>query len=317
VNEISLALYVDLENLSKCVDFERLLKQLSGDGRGVVFAVKAAYGNAYQIATKLREQMRDHSFRFIDTPHLAGKKNRADLMISVDAFERLHINIPPVDRYVFVSGDADFSVIMDKLRSYGKQVWLVCRRGDQHRTILSRSCDKMLFIEDFTGSREPSKVAPPSEGRAETLLKLALLRIGHQGLPVNLAVVGNTMRQMDREFTFSGSGFKRLTDLAQHVEKKGILRLGRDGKGEVQIEDVDDSSLEVPSPTLSVVTSEPSPPATAAGPVEWPMVGPVVEDSPPVPGVLPGLALEDGRDGGATEDGLAQEGPSALVEKRA
>ncbi|NLX97652.1 MAG: NYN domain-containing protein [Rhodopirellula sp.] len=260
VQTASVAIYIDLENLPGVVDVGLLLKGL-GDGEpGCIHAVRSAYGAASHISAALRQRLTEHSVRIIDTPHVSGKKNRADLMISIDAFERLHVNVPPVDRYVFISSDSDFSVIMDRLRSYGKQVWMVCRKSERHKLLFLNSCDKLLFIENFVPVPHVDPRMAAARHRAVEVLKETLVQIGRNGLPISLAVLGARMRSLHANFTVRGSGFKTLSALVRHCEADNLLRMGCDEKGSRQIEDFDDSRL-APPPTMT-----PPPTAAAANP---------------------------------------------------
>ena len=45
--------------------------------------------------------------------------------------------------------DTDFTVIMDKLRKYGKEVWLVTRASDKDKQLFTSSSDKILVIDDY------------------------------------------------------------------------------------------------------------------------------------------------------------------------
>lgn len=288
VPRTSVALYLDLENLPRGIDLGLLLSKLGHDDPGSFHAVKSAYGSVCQISSPTRKRLTEHGIRIFDTPHLTGKKNRADLMISIDAFERLHVNVPPVDRYVFVSSDSDFSVIMDRLRSYGKQVWMVCRKDDQHKKLLLHACDRLLFLEDFLPVPEADRQAVRARQRAVDLLKETLLQLGPSRLPVSFSVVGAKMRSIDPGFTVRGSGFKTLSALIRHVEQQNLLRTGCDAKGSPQIEDVDDSQL---GPRLAEPLASPAIPVARAAenerkPVEarkppavrllWPL-----DDTPP------------------------------------
>lgn len=154
----ALAVYIDLENLPAGVDFDRLMDMAASETARHVWAVKAVYGPVAALPKPYRQQLIDHNFQIMDTPHIVKKKNRADLMISIDAFERFHLDSPPIDRYIFVTSDSDFSVIMDKLRSYGKQVWMIGPKADQAKKLLSRCCDLLLSIEDFI---PPAPPPPP------------------------------------------------------------------------------------------------------------------------------------------------------------
>ena len=243
----TLAIYIDFENLPKGIDIDLLMEAAASDTSTHVYAVKAAYGSAAALSKPYRQQLLDHNFQIVDTPHVAKKKNRADLFISIDAFERFHLGQPPIDRYIFVTSDSDFSVIMDKLRAYGKQVWLICRKADQAKKILSNCCDQMLSIEDFIPPTCP--LAPTVDAEksrlVERLAKQALRQIGPDGLPVGLSTLGMQMRKFCQDFDFKGTGFKRLTDLTVHLANAGIVKLGTNAKGMAQIEHVDESKLEI------------------------------------------------------------------------
>lgn len=92
-------------------------------------------------------------------------------MISVAAFETVYVNNPNIDIYIFVSTDSDFSVIMDKLRKYGKEVWLFAREQDVTRRIFNNSCDRIFAIQRVRQSTSPTdenaKPAMKSENSAD------------------------------------------------------------------------------------------------------------------------------------------------------
>jgi len=245
MSSIAVAMYLDLENLPAGVDFDLLLNQFGSHEARCLYAVKAAYGSTTSLAKGYRQQLLDHNFLIVDTPHIARKKNRADLIISIDAFERLLVGRPAIDRFVFVTSDSDFSVIMDKLRAYGKEVWLVCRKADHANKSLANSCDRMLWVEDFIPPPPPPppKASSEKDQVAQRLFKQVLREIGTSGLPIGLSTIGSQMRKIDKHFDFKGTSFKQLTVLAVHFEKAGVVRLGRSAKGMAQIEDVDDSQL--------------------------------------------------------------------------
>ena len=244
---IGLAIYIDLENLPKGIDFDLVMEAAASDTSTHVYAVKAAYGSAAALSNPYRQQLLDNNFQIVDTPHVAKKKNRADLFISIDAFERFHLNQPPIDRYIFVTSDSDFSVVMDRLRAYGKQVWMICRKADQAMKILSRCCDRMSSIEEFIPPPPPPapKVDEEKNRLAERLFKQALRQIGTSSLPVGLSTLGMQMKKIHEGFDFKCTGFRRLTDLTVHLANAGVVRLGTSAKGMTQIEHVDDAKLEL------------------------------------------------------------------------
>ena len=237
----ALAVYIDLENLPAGVDFDRLMDMITSETARHVYGVKAVYGSVAALPKPYRQQLVDHNFQIVDTPHIVAKKNRADLMISIDAFERFHLNSPPIDRYVFVTSDSDFSVIMDKLRGYGKQVWMVGPRADQAKKILAHCCDLLLSIEDFIPPAPPPPPPAPTydvekDRLAQRLFKQALRQLGTGSLPVGLSTLSMQMRKLHQGFDFKRTRFKRLTDLTVFFQSAGVVRLGTNAKGSTQIE---------------------------------------------------------------------------------
>jgi len=236
-----LALYIDLENLPNDLDIDLLMQTLVMDdpyGFGCVYVVKAAFGSSEQVPKELKEKLRDNNFLIVDTPHVAQKKNRADLIISIDAFEKLYLNNPTITRYIFVTSDSDFSVIMDKLRAYGKQVWLVCRKSDEAKTILAKSCDNMLLIEDFSTSIKGTEEVDDTDERARELFMEALAYIDVDRLPAKFSTVAWKMKQIDRSFDIKATSYKKFKKLVAYFEKEGFVTLGRDEDNLPQIEDI-------------------------------------------------------------------------------
>jgi hypothetical protein len=252
--------YMDLENIpTRKVDLIRMASDIGGgNDEHEVCVVKAAYGSACSMSQSLRKQLQELSYRIVDTPHLSQKKNRADLTISIDAFEDTCVK--RLDRVVFVSSDSDFSIVMDRLRSYGRQVWLVCRRADQNRTVFAHCCDRMFFLEDYWLNGQPPTPAVFVKERAdyaEDLLMESLRAIGAEDLPVSLAELGQHMRRINPLFQLSGTGHKRLVDLARHCELKGILQIRSNAKGQYCVADLNASSMIASRRESSTVVSIP------------------------------------------------------------
>lgn len=247
------AVYIDLENVSGDLSLQALMDALvladepegDGTGRDVAFAVKAAFGRSESIAP-LRQQLLEYNYAIHETPHIAreGTKNRADLVISVSAFETLYLNNPPIQRYVFITSDADFTVIMDCLRKYGKEVWLVARKADLHRRVFNNSCDRILAMEDLGTARVPSqpekpegirtrKASPipnPSTDRAICLVAKVLLSLDLEGLHPS-AAVGIKLRQLDRSLDLNASGYRGVNALLSALADRGLVEVElREGK---------------------------------------------------------------------------------------
>lgn len=249
-DKIFLAIYIDLENIPGKIKLDKMMHSLILSERSnynFIFAVKAGYGLMSSISADLKIQLRDHNFYTFETPRIGTKKNRADLFISIDAFETLYVNNPVIDRYIFVTSDSDFTVVMDKLRKYGKEVWLVCRKADETREILAKSCDKMLFIEDFYQFENESskrKYVAELDVQAKNLCTEVLSNIDMETLPCNISVINDQMKQLDRSFEIKHTSYKRFISLVRYFQEKDIIELEEHETGLVRLLDINTAKLE-------------------------------------------------------------------------
>ena len=211
-----------MENVSSS-DFilEDLMNALlsTDDGLNCIFAIKSAYGNQSISKKTLKEQIINHNFTILDTPKIGTEKNRADLFISMDAFETLYLGNPQIDRYCFLTSDSDFTVIGDRLRKFGKEVWLVCKRKDKDRAILAKSFDNLLFLEDFS-----HKNSIKIENEIERLFVAAIKNINRDKLPNNVSIANSGMKVLDSSFYISKTEYKVFMNLIREMGTKGYIK---------------------------------------------------------------------------------------------
>ncbi len=262
-----IAVYIDLENVAGILSLDDMLQDiiLEEDKEApeeYIFAVKFACGNTNSIS-KLRSQLINHNFEIREAPHVTGKKNRADLIISLDAFEKLYLNKPSINRFVFVTSDSDFSVIMDLLRKHGKEVWLITKEGDAQRPIFTNCTDniivlpqprkivpkedKQVKVSKVNIETKEKKTAPAKEVDertkdeiAETLFKKVFTSLDHSDEHF-LNAVANKMRQLDKSFKIKNTRYKKMTSLAKEYEKKGWFKTKRNKDGHLMITDLESS----------------------------------------------------------------------------
>ena len=260
-----IAVYIDLENVAGILDLDKMLQDiiLEEDKEApeeYVFAVKFACGHTNSIS-KLREQLINHNFDIREAPHISGKKNRADLIISLDAFEKLYLDKPSIDRFVFVTRDSDFSVIMDILRKYGKEVWLITQAGDTQRLIFTSCTDNIMVLPhpvkpalkkpkpdkrvkaEVQGIEEkkPQKEEDDLNSKGKTvedLFKRVLMSLDPSAEHL-LTVVANKMRQLDKSFKIKNTSYKKMTTLAKEFERKGWFKTIKNKDGHLIIIDLD------------------------------------------------------------------------------
>lgn len=220
----NIAVYIDMENMTS-VDFvlEDVMNSLlsADDGYNCIFAIKAAYGNQCRAKKTLKQQVIEHNFNIIDTPKIGVEKNRADLLLSLDAFETLYLDNPRIDRYCFMTSDSDFTVIADKLRKFGREVWLVCKNSDKNRAILAKSFDNLLFVEDFP--EQPSVEAEITD-EIEKLFVKAVRNINASKLPSNVSVANDRMKNLDPSFKVNQTHYQTFMNLIRDMEDKGHIK---------------------------------------------------------------------------------------------
>jgi uncharacterized LabA/DUF88 family protein len=262
-----IAVYIDLENVAGILDLDKMLQDiiLEEDKEApeeYIFAVKFACGNTNSIS-KLREQLTNHNFDIREAPHISGKKNRVDLIISLDAFEKLYLDKPSIDRFVFVTSDSDFSVIMDLLRKYGKEVWLITKETDTQRPIFTSCTDNIMALSQPRKqvARKDSKDAQHKEEAQKTIEKTTQKEAVDKKIKDTIAedlfkrvlssldpseehflnAIANKMRQLDKSFKIKNTSYKKMTTLAKEFEKKGWFTTKKNVDGHLMIKDLEAS----------------------------------------------------------------------------
>src|SRR5713101_6809452 len=174
---LKLAVFIDFDNiqigvkdtLGKEFDVSVVLEALKERGEVVT---KVAYGN-WPRAGEHSRQMTQHAVQMVQrnvTPR--GDKNGADINLALDALEmaftRHHINA-----FVIVGGDSDFMALVEKLKQYDKQVFVVGGR-EFTSLVMQRNCHEFIAYENLVGGRRPQPAerrqtapASPANGPAE------------------------------------------------------------------------------------------------------------------------------------------------------
>ncbi|MCB8943627.1 MAG: NYN domain-containing protein [Ardenticatenaceae bacterium] len=149
-----IALFLDLDNFAIGAkhanlnfDIDLLLNYLEETLEGRV-VLRRAYGDSRQN-NKLLRQLATAGFIIQTAVDVSGYgKNLADMQIVVDAISTLLAN-QPYDIYVLITGDRDFTPLVQCLRQHGKQVIGI---GVKHTASysLAHLCDDYLYYKDIT-----------------------------------------------------------------------------------------------------------------------------------------------------------------------
>jgi hypothetical protein len=264
MNQISVAIYLDVENIQGMISLEDLLDdirlQVINEFENVekaVFGLKKAIGDQNNLK-RFRNQLSELNFTIEDAPHISNKKNRADLMISVDALEKLHVGNPAFDLFVFLTNDSDYSIVMNTLRKFNKQVWLVATQEDSQRTVFKSSTDKILIIDDYKVVKEvkpktvttstETKSKPVGFAKIEPYLSnhlnrralagiLKVMRSYQEENEYTTLDTNNRFRQIDENLNLSQTKFKKFKAVYKVLEDAKVIEFKKDSSHEFVILD--------------------------------------------------------------------------------
>ncbi|MDY0290088.1 MAG: NYN domain-containing protein [Sphaerochaeta sp.] len=254
------AIYIDLENIPSSLDLKSLfdeltLKHNASPDEENVFVIKLACGNAASIK-KLEKQLAEYNFNIRDTPSITTNyKNRADLIISLEALETIITQSPIIDRYVFITSDSDFTVIMETLRKYGKEVYLVTKEAVSDKPIFNNSCDEILILESFQTKPKPEeakpstakgkdkekekeKPEPNSTKRNDKLVESIMKKVVDSLDPdtwLLVSLIGIKFHQMDKSRTIERSSYKTVGNLILKLEKDKLIERKLNDKGHPEV----------------------------------------------------------------------------------
>ena len=238
----SIAIYFDLENVDPKLSLEKLLEAITlyiDRDTTPVFAIKLACGRTESIGN-FRNQLRNLNFDIREAPQVSdvNSKNRADLILSLEAFESLYQKSPDIDTYVFITSDTDFTVIMDKLRKYGKEVWLVTRASDKDKQLFTSSSDKILVIDDYFSKTNTKKELSQIEN---ILTNLGFSKQESSGIRKVIesfekdiwyedGLFGRKFRNIIKDFSYKGKKVNSQKKLFAELKKHDIIATKKEGK---------------------------------------------------------------------------------------
>ncbi|MDD4573564.1 MAG: NYN domain-containing protein [Sphaerochaeta sp.] len=253
------AIYIDLENIPTTLDLKSLFDELTLRHNATpeeenVFVIKLACGNSSSIK-KLQKQLAEYNFNIRDTPSITSEyKNRADLIISLEALETIIIQNPIIDRYVFITSDSDFTVIMETLRKYGKEVYLVTKEAVSDKPIFNNSCDEILILESFQTKPKAEETKPnASKGktkektetnntkRNDKLVESIMKKVVDSLDPDSwllVSLIGIKFHQMDKSRTIERSSYKTIGNLILKLEKDKLIERRLNEKGHPEIKPI-------------------------------------------------------------------------------
>src|SRR5271157_5835918 len=170
---LNIAVFVDYDNIEIGVkstlrrEFDVSIPLEALKERGDIVA-KFAYANWGRQEGATR-QMAENAVQMVQRlPSPRGDKNGADINLALDALEMAFTH-SHVNAFAIVSGDSDFIPLVNKLKEYGKTVFVVGGKAFTS-TILQQNCHEFVSYESLldTGGA-PTVISPtlPGEVRGE------------------------------------------------------------------------------------------------------------------------------------------------------
>ncbi len=172
-DRLNIAVFVDYDNIEIGVkstlrrEFDVSLVLDALKERGDIVA-KFAYANWSRQEGATR-QMAENAVQMVQRiPSPRGDKNGADINLALDALEMAFTH-DHVNAFAIVSGDSDFIPLVNKLKEYGKTVFVVGGRAFTS-TILQQNCHEFVSFESLLNV-DPGSVVPMPEGQMQPQLQ--------------------------------------------------------------------------------------------------------------------------------------------------
>src|SRR5436853_1471402 len=256
-DRLNIAVFVDYDNIEIGVkstlrrDFDVSLPLDALKERGDIVA-KFAYANWGRQEGATR-QMAENAVQMVQRiPSPRGDKNGADINLALDslemAFTHAHVNA-----FAIISGDSDFIPLVNKLKEYGKTVFVVGGKAFTS-TILQQNCHEFVSYESLLedGDRivpQPmpdrrerperpdrkerkergQRPAPLDLGQAMPLVERALQVLERRAVQPQLGLLKSTMLQLDSSITEKGYGANSFSDFVEKLKKADFVNVSGQG----------------------------------------------------------------------------------------
>jgi len=277
--KLNIAVFVDYDNIEIGVkstlrrEFDVSLPLDALKERGDLVA-KFAYANWGRQEGAARS-MAENAVQMVQRlPSPRGDKNGGDINLALDALEMAFTH-PHVNAFAIVSGDSDFIPLVNKLKEYGKTVFVVGGKAFTS-TILQQNCHEFVSYESLLSDaergesrdrppRQQQAGQPPQIGRdrqpggqrvrpapldlaqAMPLVERALQVLERRAVQPQLGLLKSTMLQLDSAFTEKAYGANSFSDFVEKLKKADYVNVSGQG-GRYIIERKGASQPERPTP---------------------------------------------------------------------
>jgi uncharacterized protein (TIGR00288 family) len=278
--KLNIAVFVDYDNIEIGLkstlrrEFDVSLALDALKERGDIVA-KFAYANWGRQDGATR-QMAESAVQMVQRiPSPRGDKNGADINLALDALEMAFTHTH-VNAFAIVSGDSDFIPLVNKLKEYGKTVFVVGGKAFTS-TILQQNCHEFISFESLlsdgpimspTLPQEHRQLQPrrgdrpergerPERGdrrqrpaplelaQAMPLVERALQVLERRAVQPQLGLLKSTMLQLDPAFNERAYGGSSFSDFVEKLKRADLVNVSGTG-GRYIIERKTSSAAEHP-----------------------------------------------------------------------
>src|SRR5262245_6151103 len=238
---LKIAVFIDFDNIEIGVkntltaqfDIGVVLEALRE--RGDVVS-KTAYGD-WTRAGDYSRSLTQHATKLVQrnlTP--GGDKNGADINLALDALEMAFTH-PHINAYVIVGGDSDFISLVEKLKQYDKQIFVVGGRSFTSQ-VMQRNCHEFVAYENLIGGgrrgdRGRGQAGPLGTQGIEQVVPLvrrALKVLSDREVTPQLGLLKSTLLQLDSTFSERTYGAGSFRDFAGKLASAGVVTLKEAGR---------------------------------------------------------------------------------------
>ncbi len=170
-----------------------------------------------------------------------GDKNGADINLALDALEMAFTH-PHINAYVIVGGDSDFITLVEKLKQYDKQIFVVGGRSFTSY-VMQRNCHEFIAYENLISSskRQSSDRGGRSSGggaqapieQIVPLVRRALKILSDREVSPQLGLLKSTLLQLDSTFSERTYGVSSFRDFADKLAAAGHVTVREMGRNVV------------------------------------------------------------------------------------
>jgi uncharacterized protein (TIGR00288 family) len=262
-DKMNIAVFVDYDNIEIGVkstlqrEFDVSVALNALKERGDIVA-KFAYANWGRQEGATR-QMAANAVQMVQRiPSPRGDKNGADINLALDALEMAFTH-SHVNAFAIVSGDSDFIPLVNKLKEYGKTVYVLGGRAFTS-TILQQNCHEFISYESLLDEtqkpqrqqaqqqRPPRRKAAPLDiVQAMPLVERALQVLERRGVQPQLGLLKSTMLQLDATFSEKAYGSSSFSEFVEKLRNAGYVNLSG-SEGRYFIEQKTAAKPETPAP---------------------------------------------------------------------